>query len=692
MDLQPSDFVLAQEQQGLIQEGKPVMCHVTSEHQFSSAIREEIKFAVNRRNAEGKQRVPTRQDLCSLSNDGKRFSFGFDTEQPGAYKVVVWFKGKNIEGSPCKVVVVSEADQHAPEPDYPLKQEIVKRLGVESHLHEVKKEKNEEKVENVENKARLKVSYNVNGEARIRNMEMLEGKEKIAKNKVEEMKAMEKVKKQLRSVLIPHKNGLLLDDVNKEYREMVGQSPDFRLLGFPSLEALLRSIPDVCSFKWFAGQLMVLGVANEATMHVQDMVAQQKGGKARRGGRGGIGRIMTRGSYRGGFQQPGNSHPPAWNSFQQPGNSQQPAWNSFQQVNRGRCDVYFGDQYRGGRGGFRLPPPFPFPGTRQGFQPGRGGYVRPKVPRRPSEDELPRLPGFPPVVKQTCGPLDLVARLAVNPAPFPGVHAIKEGVQDADLHRPIGLCKLQDGSLVVASTFENKVKVFNPDGQFVKLASLPDRPFERPSDMAALANGDFVVRDAGGVHIFSKSGSFQRRLNIGNGRSYGLAQDSAGNLVTIQEGKKGQAAALLFIQLGEDQVVRRRDLGDLVGEEMWLSKCRFLTHCRGKLYVTDLGLDKIYVINSASGSVDMVFGSSGGGPGCFSDPAGLGVDGVGGMVIADSKNHRVCLYSHNGSFVTVVPLDPSVRRPSGLLVDAEKRELYVLCLSGHFALIKYSLH
>ena len=64
------------------------MCHVTSEHQFSSAIREEIKFAVNRRNAEGKQRVPTRQDLCSLSNDGKRFSFGFDTEQPGAYKVL----------------------------------------------------------------------------------------------------------------------------------------------------------------------------------------------------------------------------------------------------------------------------------------------------------------------------------------------------------------------------------------------------------------------------------------------------------------------------------------------------------------------------------------------------------------------------------------------------------------------------
>ena len=65
------------------------MCQVTSEHQFSSAIREEIKFAGYRRRSggEGKQRVPTGQDLCSLSNDSRRFSFGFDTEQPGSYKV-----------------------------------------------------------------------------------------------------------------------------------------------------------------------------------------------------------------------------------------------------------------------------------------------------------------------------------------------------------------------------------------------------------------------------------------------------------------------------------------------------------------------------------------------------------------------------------------------------------------------------
>ena len=130
------------------------------------------------------------------------------------------------------MVVTSEAD-HAPEPEFILKEEIVKKPDVGSHLGEFKGDKNEDKevkvlvphlekldisgkVKEAENKATIKVSHAMNGEARIRNVEKLGGK-----GNHEETKAMEKVKKQLRSVLIPHKNGLLLDDVSKEYREMV---------------------------------------------------------------------------------------------------------------------------------------------------------------------------------------------------------------------------------------------------------------------------------------------------------------------------------------------------------------------------------------------------------------------------------------------------------------------------------------
>ena len=49
----------------------------------------------------------------------------------------------------------------------------------------------------------------------------------------------------------------------------MGDSIPCRQLGFPNLEAFLRSLPDVCSLERRAGQLTVMGVASRATEHVQ---------------------------------------------------------------------------------------------------------------------------------------------------------------------------------------------------------------------------------------------------------------------------------------------------------------------------------------------------------------------------------------------------------------------------------------
>ena len=86
-----------------------------------------------------------------------------------------------------------------------------------------------------------------------------------------------------------------------------------------------------------------------------------------------------------------------------------------------------------------------------------------------------------------------------------------------------------------------------------------------------------------------------------------------------------------------------------------------------------------------------MFGCSGSGPGQLSDPAGLVVDSVGNMVVADSRNHRLCLFTQEGKFVCSLSLSPDTRRPSGVVLDIENRELYVLNLQGRDAMTKYKL-
>ena len=88
---------------------------------------------------------------------------------------------------------------------------------------------------------------------------------------------------------------------------------------------------------------------------------------------------------------------------------------------------------------------------------------------------------------------------------------------------------------------------------------------------------------------------------------------------------------------------------------------------------------RVYILDLVTKGVKM-FGHTGSGPGCFNDPAGLAVDrlpcslsyvwvctgnvlpraspfSVGNMLVADSKNHRLCLHDSNGRFLTEVRIE-----------------------------------
>lgn len=97
---------------------------------------------------------------------------------------------------------------------------------------------------------------------------------------------IEKTKKHLRSVLISEKGGVALNRLERDYRELVGQSLPYQALGFHSTTALLEAIPDVCSLQQRNGTLMVVGLASSGTAHILTMVNRQ--GKKQQGRGGGV--------------------------------------------------------------------------------------------------------------------------------------------------------------------------------------------------------------------------------------------------------------------------------------------------------------------------------------------------------------------------------------------------------------------
>lgn len=92
------------------------------------------------------------------------------------------------------------------------------------------------------------------------------------------MASLGDVKKRIRALLISSKNGSTLKQLYSDYKSVIGEELPYRELGYPSVIALIRSIPDVVSVKLNGPEraAMLYGVPDEKTAHLARMVARQR--------------------------------------------------------------------------------------------------------------------------------------------------------------------------------------------------------------------------------------------------------------------------------------------------------------------------------------------------------------------------------------------------------------------------------
>nr|XP_048275856.1 tudor domain-containing protein 7 [Myodes glareolus]XP_048275857.1 tudor domain-containing protein 7 [Myodes glareolus] len=92
------------------------------------------------------------------------------------------------------------------------------------------------------------------------------------------------VSKMLRAVLQSHKNGIALPRLQGEYRSLTGDWIPFKQLGYPTLEAYLRSVPAVVRMENSrSGEIICYAVACTETARIAQLVARQRTSKRKTG-------------------------------------------------------------------------------------------------------------------------------------------------------------------------------------------------------------------------------------------------------------------------------------------------------------------------------------------------------------------------------------------------------------------------
>ena len=235
-------------------------------------------------------------------------------------------------------------------------------------------------------------------------------------------------------------------------------------------------------------------------------------------------------------------------------------------------------------------------------------------------------------------------------------------------HTTSGLSLTPDGRIIVTDIGTDMVQVFDPEGNRKLL--LNTLPFQSPTKAVCLHDGRFAVSCKNSVKLFDTSGEYLRDLDSNLFCPYDVAVNRNGDLFVTDMGER-QACIYMYAKADH------RLLNCIVGgthAPAFRNAWNISIDRDDNIIVSDYDEHCIKIF-TPRGLMICEFGQRGSGIGQFFHPAGTCIDHYGNILVADSANNRVQMFSAQGEFLAVAisdelygPIDVAINDRGQLLV------------------------
>lgn len=248
---------------------------------------------------------------------------------------------------------------------------------------------------------------------------------------------------------------------------------------------------------------------------------------------------------------------------------------------------------------------------------------------------------------------------------------------------------IKDGRIAVADSNNQCIQVFTLAGECKLRFGVRGRSIgqmQRPTGVAALPNGNYVVADYENkwVSIFEPSGKFITR--IGHGKLLGpkgVCVDNNGHIIVVDN----KASCICVFQQSGKLLTK---FGNRGTDEFQFAGPHFAAvNSMGQIVITDFHNHCVKVFDS-DGDFLFTFGTSGEGNGQFNAPTGIAVDSNDNIIVADWGNSRIQVFDAQGSFLSYVnTLADPLYGPQGMTLTPDG-QIFVADSGNHcFKVYKY---